>query len=155
MIAILWYKVANYFSKVEIQIACHAPRLANLVHTYPPKMRSAAIPLTLAALVGVVLSNPIPLPGNLRSILAARQYPGYSSFPGFSNDGNNLNYGYTYGSNAQSGDAGDANGGSVTNDAGADGTIDNTGASCACVYVSSKAHMLMTESCCSSRWSGW
>lgn len=93
-------------------------------------MRCAVINVVIFALAGFTLAAPLSgaAPARRANALAARDYP---KFPGFGNTENTpyISYADDNG-NASSGDADDADGGSVTNDAGADGSVDNEGASC-------------------------
>lgn len=90
-------------------------------------MRCSVINIALLAIASTTLAAPLSgvAPARREGTLAARQYP---YFPGF---GNTAYSGFpSSGSgDASTGDADDANGGSVTNNAGPTGTVDNEDAS--------------------------
>ena len=93
-------------------------------------MRCTIFSAFLVAVAGSAVASPIAAPGS--GNVARQSYPGYPSFPGFNNNYNpysNFDGSDDFGGSVSTGDSGDVDGGSVTNDAGAAGTITNT-ASC-------------------------
>ena len=107
------------------------------------KMRFSVAQLFFAGLIGAAVASPIEYYADQRRAdsLAARQYPGYpdspynyygngNSFASFQNDDE--------GGNAQTGDSGNVNGGSVTNTASGDGTVSNDDS---CEYRAISEHL--------------